>query len=210
MTDQPVCEKCGKSTPIAVYHDTAGICRVCQKAIIKSVSLEDLVRVLRGTDKRYCGVYFDNFRKRKPPIDAVPVLREALLLKDYYVSSCAAIALGKLGALARDAIPELLHAANDLDNHGYPQAFEECIKSIVRIDANCPSLIPLIKHHSLVQNWGPIVSLRTLAQIGTPEATQLLQDIRNKWYNNFNKTEKRIADEILGKALSVGLQRTKR
>ncbi len=156
------------------------------------------------------GIYFDEYRKRKPSVDAVPILQEALRLNDYYVSRCAAIALGKIGAKARLAIPQLLDAADFVDEHGIPQAFPECIESIVRMDSSCQGLIPLIKKYSQIENWLSIsASLRVLARIGTPEATQLFREIHDKWYNDFTKTQKRIADELLQDVLSAEMHRGK-
>ncbi len=61
--------------------DTGGLCRECQKTIPKRVEVSDLVACMKGNDKRYRGVYFDNYCKRKPSVDALPILRRRALLQ---------------------------------------------------------------------------------------------------------------------------------
>ena len=49
-----------------------------------------------------------------------------------------------------------------------------------------------------IDSWGPIsASLEALAAIGTNESLEMMQDIRDRWYPEFTKTQKRIADKFL-------------
>lgn len=203
MVEQIPCARCQAPTPPAVFKDTGGICRSCQKSVPNPVTVADLAKCLRGNDKRYRGLYFDHFRKRKPTADAVPVLRRALQLVDSFISRCVAIALGKMGPDARDAQSDLLKAASDLDRQGLPQAYAECLTALVAIDRQCSDLIPLIQRFMHLCNWVPIsASMRALTRIGSQEAIDLLQELRSKWCGELNKTQKRIADQIVDDALS--------
>ncbi|WP_144973789.1 hypothetical protein [Bremerella volcania] len=167
----------------------------------KRVEVVDLVACMKGKDKRFRGIYFDNYCKRKPTLDALPVLREALLSGDHHLVKCAAVAIGKMKENAREAVPDLLAAAAYVDHTGLPQAYPECLNTLISVDKSCPEIIPLIKRFDHIDNWNPIsASLKALAAIGNDEALEALQDIHDRWSPEFNKTQKRVADEILAEA----------
>lgn len=198
---QLTCSRCGEIVPPAVHPDTGGLCRQCQKTIPKRVEVADLVACMSGNDKRYRGVYFDNYCKRKPSLDALPILRRALLQDDHYLTKCAAVSLGKMKEKARLAINDLLVAAAHVDQDGMPQAYCHCLSALVSIDKTHPEIIPLIRQFMHIDNWHPIsASLEALAAIGTEEALRTMQEIRDRWYPEFNKTQKRIADKILAES----------
>ena len=108
---QLTCSRCGAIVPPAVHPDTGGVCRQCQKTIPKRVEVADLVACMSGNDKRYRGVYFDNYCKRKPSLEAIPILRRALIQDDHYLVKCAAVSLGKMKENAKQAVSDLLMAA---------------------------------------------------------------------------------------------------
>lgn len=198
---EPICFRCSAVVPPAVYRDTGGLCRKCQKTVPKRVEVVDLVACMKGKDKRYRGVYFDNFCKRKPTPDALPVLREALLTGDHYIVKCAAVAIKKLKGDAHEAIPDLLSAAAHVDHAGMPQAYPECLEALIAVDKNNLQILTLIKRFAHIDNWGPIsTSLKALAEMDSDEAFEVLQDLHERWYPEFSKTQKRVADEILTEA----------
>jgi len=198
---QLTCSRCGAIVPPAVHPDTGGLCRQCQKTIPKRVEVADLVACMSGNDKRYRGVYFDNYCKRKPSLDALPILRHALIQDDHYLAKCAAVSLGKMKENARQAINDLLVAAAHVDQDGMPQAYCHCLSALVSIDKTHPEIIRLIRRFMHIDDWVTIsASLEALAAIGTEEALQTMQEIRNRWYPEFNKTQKRIADSFLAES----------
>ena len=198
---QLTCSRCGVSVPPAVHSDTGGLCRQCQKTVPNRVEVADLVACMNGNDKRYRGVYFDNYCKRKPSLDALPIMRRALLQDDHYLVKCAAVSIGKMKDSARQAIDDLLAAASHVDQDGMPQAYCHCLSALVSIDKTHPDIIPLIRRFMNIDNWGPIsASLEALAAIGTKESLEMMQDIRDRWYPEFTKTQKRIADKLLAES----------
>jgi hypothetical protein len=195
------CYRCASAVLPAVHTDTGGLCRKCQKSIPPRVELRDLVACMRGNDTRYRGLYFDQFSKFKPPMEALPILREAVLQDDHYLVRCAATSLQKLKAKAAPAIDDLLTAAARLDPMGMPQSYPECLAALVAIDKAHVGLVPLIRQFKHLDNWVPIsASLKALAAIGTPEAVALLEEIHALWYPQMDKTQKRVADTILSQA----------
>ncbi len=181
--------------------DTGGLCRSCQKNVPKQVELRDLIACLRGKDKRYRGIYFDRFCKRQPPVEALPILREAVLQDDHYLVKCAAIAIRKLKGKAREAIPDLLTAAAHVDAMGMPQSYCECLAALIAIDKHHPAIVPLIRQFRRLDNWHPISSsLEALAAIGTVEAVDLMKEIHDQWHPEFSQTQRRIADKVLSEA----------
>ncbi len=72
------------------------------------------------------------------------------------------------------------------------------------IDKTHPEIIPLMRRFMHIDNWGLIsASLEALAVIGTEEALQAMQEIRDRWYAELNKTQKRIADMFLAESKSA-------
>ena len=198
---QLTCYRCGEIVPPAVHRDTGGSCRQCQKTVPKRVEVADLVACMSGNDKRYRGVYFDNYCKRKPSLDALPVLRHCLLQDDHYLVKCAAVSLWKMKENAKQAIPELLIAAAHVDQDGMPQAYCHCLAALVSIDETHPEIIPLIRRFMHLDNWSLILgSLEALATMGTEESLKTSQEIRDRWYPEFNQTQKRIADKFLAES----------
>ena len=198
---QLTCSRCSASVPPAAHRDTGGLCRQCQKTIPKRVEVSDLVACMSGDDKRYRGVYFDHYCKRKPSLDALPILRLALLQDDHYLVKCAALSIGKMKENARQAINELLVAAAHVDHDGMPLAYCHCLSALVSIDKTHPEIIPLIRRFMHICNWGPIsASFEALAAIGTEESLQAMREIRDRWYPEFSKTQKRIADKFLAES----------
>ena len=198
---QLTCSRCGAIVPPAVHPDTGGLCRQCQKTIPKRVEVADLVACMSGNDKRYRGVYFDNYCKRKPSLDAIPILRRALIQDDHYLVKCAAVSLGKMKENAKQAVSDLLMAAAHVDQDGLPQAYSHCLSALISIDKTHPEIIPLIRRFMNVDNWGLISdSLEALVAISTEESLQAMQDIRDRWYLELNKTQKRIADKFLAES----------
>jgi hypothetical protein len=199
--DQLVCFRCKAIVPVVVHSDTGGLCRQCQKTIPKRVEVVDLVACMRGNDKRYRGVYFDNYCKRKPSLDALPILREAVRQDDHYLVKCAAIAIEKLKDNAKAATPDLLTAAAHVDQDGMPQAYCECLAALVSINKTHPEIIPLIRMFMHIDNWGPISSsLKALATLGTDESVKTMGEILERWDCEFDKTQKRVADKLLAEA----------
>lgn len=204
MDQDLTCYRCHATILPVVQLDTGGMCRSCQKTIPERVELRDLIACMQGKDKRYRGTYFDRYCRRKPTIEALPILREAVVQDDHYLVNCAATSLGKLKAAARAAIPDLLAAASHLDPHGLPQSYDECLNALVAIDKSHPEILPLIRRFTHICNWVPIsASLKALKTIGTTESAQLLAEIRDRWYSEFNKTQRRVADQLLADALAA-------
>ena len=201
MHSEFACYRCEAVVTPAVHADTGGLCRNCQKSIPKRVELRDLIACMRGNDKRYRGVYFDQYSKFKPPVEALPVLREAVLQDDNYLVRCAAISLQKLKSKAQPAIDDLLNAAANVDEMGLPQNYPQCLTALVAIDKSHPELIPLIRRFKHLDNWVPIsASLKALATIGTTDAVELLREIHACWYPKMDKTQRRVADKLLSEA----------
>lgn len=195
------CYRCAAIVPPAVHADTGGLCRSCQKTIPDRVELRDLVACMKGKDTRFRWVYFERFSKRKPSIEALPILREAVLQDDNVLVKCAAVAIGKLKEKAASATEDLLMAAAHVDKQGMPQCYPECLAALVAIDKSHPKLIPLIRQFKHLDNWWPIsASLRALATIGTAATIELLEEIHDRWYSDMDKTQKRVADMILSEA----------
>src|SRR5690606_4942498 len=96
MDPELTCYRCAAIVPSDVHADTGGLCRKCQKTIPARVELRDLVACMKGKDKRYRSLYFERFSKRKPSVEALPVLREAVLQDDHVLVKSAAVSLGKL------------------------------------------------------------------------------------------------------------------
>jgi hypothetical protein len=195
------CYRCAAVVPPAVHSDTGGLCRNCQKKVPDCVELRDLVACMTGTDKRYRSLYFERFSKRKPTLEALPILREAVLQDDHVLVKSAAVAIGKLKEKAVSATEDLFTAAARLDFNDLPQSYSECLAALVAIDRTNPRLIPLIRRFKHLDNWVPITaSFKALASIGSAEAIELLEEIHNRWYPDMDKSQKRVADKILSEA----------
>jgi len=149
---------------------------------------------------------FERYSKQKPAPEAIPFLRRALSDSYQGTVKCAARSLGKLGPLAREAMPDLLKAAarvEDNDASRIPQAYSECVNAMAGIDPQDPELLPLIKHFVGLDNWGPIsASFRALKAIGTAEAQGLLERTAAFWMPELNKIQRRAVEQLLADGIS--------
>lgn len=203
MEAELTCYRCGTSIPSAVDADTGGLCRTCQKTIPDRVELRDLIACMRGNDNRFRSLYFERFSKRKPPIEALPILRQAVLQDAHALVKSAATAIGKLKEKGISATDDLLTAAARVDANGMPQSYPECLSALVAIDESNPQLIPLIRKFKGLDNWVPMsASLKALAAIGTVEAIDLLHEICDQHYPEMDKMQKRFADAALAEGRS--------
>ena len=163
------------------------------------VTPDELIAALAHPDPVERAEVFERYGKRKPTIEAIPILRQALS-DDYHATvKLAAHALGKLGPTARVAMDDLLAAAGRIDPVSeMPQAYPECVEAMAVIEPSHPELLPLIKRFVGLDNWVPIsTSLRALKTIGTPEATELLQRTAAFWAPELSKTQRRVVDQLL-------------
>lgn len=163
------------------------------------VTTDELRAALAHPDPLERAEVFERYGKRKPTIEAIPMLRQALADEYHYTVKVAADALGKLGPSARDAMEDLLAAAARIAPVSeMPQAYPECVEAMARIEPSHPELLPLIKQFVGLDNWIPIsASLRALKSIGTPEAIELLQRMAAFWAPQLTKTQKRAVERLL-------------
>jgi hypothetical protein len=92
----------------------------------------------------------------------------------------------------------LILAASQNDLDGVPQAFCACLKALISIDKNHPAILALIRQFHHICNWGLIrTSLEALAAIETAESRRTMEEIRDRWYSEFSKTQKQLVDELV-------------
>ncbi|MEM6259927.1 MAG: hypothetical protein AAGI37_16770 [Planctomycetota bacterium] len=163
------------------------------------VTLTDLEYALEPSQERNRFTVIEQYCRRKPTLDAVPVLIRALSDDCHAVVKCAAISLKKLGPDAREAFDPLLDAARHIDSATQmPQAYCECLDALVAIDKENEEIIELIRHFVGLDNWHPIKhSLQALSTINSEESIDLLRRMYRFWEREFNKQQKKNALKIV-------------
>jgi hypothetical protein len=193
------CDRCGVAIQATTHSDNRGMCRPCRTRVPDRPTVENLLDSLDNLPPSVVSAMFGKFSKQQPTVEAIPVLRRAIQLVDNATAvNSAAISIRKLGSAATGLLPELFDAAYLIDRHRMPQSYPSCLEAIVAVDRMNEKTLPLITHFVGIHNWIPIsTSMKALRTIGTDDALHLLKRIRDFWYCEFNKTQRRIADELL-------------
>jgi hypothetical protein len=123
---------------------------------------------MEAKDKRYRSLYFERFSKQKPTIEALPILRQAVLQDDHVLVKCAAVAIGKFKEKAASATEDLLKAAANPDNHGLPQSYSECLAALVVSQTGyCPKPRPSAALNQSHRRTADITAYRLLYRAAT-------------------------------------------
>jgi DNA-directed RNA polymerase subunit RPC12/RpoP len=132
-------------------------------------------------------------------------LRTALRSSDCSIARDAAVALGRLGPRAKEAVDDLIATAIAPWQDGCPQLFSEAIEALVKIAASDPRLVGVIRPTIRCSNYGVLKSaVLALEEIGTEEAIDTLRRFDAYWGSG---RKDRLIDELVHKVLDRYMQR---
>jgi hypothetical protein len=171
-------------------------------------SLEQLTAALDDTNRYHRNDAFYAYCCYDPEVAALPILRKALHDAEYSVVRSAAVSIGKLGPKAAEAASDLFCAAGQSDRkwRRLPQAYSECLKSLLAVGASPDEITDLIYSHFGHTNWDyPRDSLHALKQLATPKALDLMSRIVTFWWPELHKGQKAYVQKHFPEAVPKAL-----
>ncbi len=162
------------------------------------ITLEELATALSSDDLLVRNMAMSQYKKQKPTIEALPLLRQALHDSHYGPARGAAHSLRKLGPAAAEAMDELLAAAVKVERDMPPQAYPHCVEAMAVIDPLHPQLLQVIRSVGMRYcSWVSIgYSLRALKIINSAQAHELLCEMIEFWTPEFDKMQLRVSDKL--------------
>jgi hypothetical protein len=181
-----------------------------------SMSLAELEQALSSDDSAVRMDAWRDFKKSDFGLEVLPMLRR-LLMDDYVgVVNEAAECIAKLGPQARtcpagqetgpydycDLEKQLKITGNKLWSYsGYTNSYSVCLKALMKLEVDGERIVDYVHSHiGLIAPFDVEANFTALAQVGTPEANDLMKRAEAFWLPELNMAQAKKVKAIMASA----------